>query len=93
MEQLFKAAAISSTNFGKVPTLAAVVINIAEFGMAFSRDAATHFLGLVFVESAGHLLVCDGMKHASLRTKSSRNRYLGSVVLPPPQAVGFDLLG
>ena len=62
MEQLFKAAAISSTNSGKVPMLAAavikvviaVVIKVAEFAMAFSRDAATHFLGLVFPESAGH---------------------------------------
>ncbi len=62
MEQLFKAAAISSTNSGKVPMLAAavikvviaVVIKVAEFAMAFSRDVATHFLGLVFLESAGH---------------------------------------
>ena len=66
MEQLFKAAAISSTNSGRVPMLAAavikvvikvviaVVIKVAEFAMAFSRDAATHFLRLVFLESAGH---------------------------------------
>ncbi len=53
----FKAAAISSANSGDVPMLAAVVIavavNVAEFGMACSRDAATHFLGPVFPESAG----------------------------------------
>ena len=62
MEQLFKAAAISSTNSGNVPMLAAAVIkvviavaiNVAEFGMAFSRNAATHFLGPVFPESPGH---------------------------------------
>ena len=54
IEHLFKAAAISSTNSGKVPTLAAVVIKVAEFAMAFSRDAATHFLGPVFPESPGH---------------------------------------
>ncbi len=61
MEQLFKAAAISSTNSGNVPMLAAavikvviaVVIKVAEFAMAFSRDAATHFLGPVFPKVLG----------------------------------------
>ena len=53
----FKAPAISSANSGDVPMLAAVVIavviDVAEFDMACSRDAATHFLGPVFPESAG----------------------------------------
>jgi hypothetical protein len=63
MEQLFKAAAISSTNSGNVPMRAAavikvviaVVINVTEFGMAFSRDAATHFQGLVIPECPGQI--------------------------------------
>jgi hypothetical protein len=54
IEQLFKVVAISSTNSGKVPTLAAVIIKVPEFAMAFSRDAATQFLGPVFPESPGH---------------------------------------
>ena len=57
MEPLFKVPAISSTNSGNVPMLVAVVvavvINVAEFGMACSRDAGTHFLGLVSPESPG----------------------------------------
>ncbi len=57
IEQLLNAAAISSAKSGKAPMPAAVVIaaviKLAEFAMAFSRDAATHFLGLVFPESAG----------------------------------------
>ena len=53
MEPLFIVPAISSTNSGNAPMLAAVVINVAEFGMARSRDAGTHFLGLVFPESPG----------------------------------------
>jgi hypothetical protein len=58
IERLFKAAAISSAKTGKAPMPAAVVIavviKVAEFAVAFSRDAATHFLGLVFLEGAGH---------------------------------------
>jgi hypothetical protein len=53
----FKAPAISSANSGDAPMLAAVVIavavNVAEFGMACSRDAATHFLGPVFPKVLG----------------------------------------
>ncbi len=58
IEQLLNAAAISSAKSGKAPMSAAVVITVvikvAEFAMAFSRDAATHFLGPVFPESPGH---------------------------------------
>jgi hypothetical protein len=36
-----------------IKVVIAVVIKVAEFTMAFSRDVATHFLGLVFPESAG----------------------------------------
>ncbi len=49
----FKAPAISSAKSGNVPMLVAVVINVAEFGMACSRDAATHFLGPVFPKVLG----------------------------------------
>jgi hypothetical protein len=57
----FKAPAISSANSGDAPMPAAVVIavviavavNVAEFGMACSRDAATHFLGPVFPKVLG----------------------------------------
>jgi len=54
MVQLFKVPAISSTISGNGPMLTAVAVNVAEFGMACSRDAGTHFLGLVFPESPGH---------------------------------------
>ncbi len=57
IDSIFNLPAISSANSGSVPMLAAVVIavviDVAEFGMACSRDAGTHFLGLVFSESPG----------------------------------------